>query len=233
MLIRICGHYPNNPAHIDKLISIKGLPEEWIFRNVKRTIAGELIEGRELVQPWEPDIDENIPSQIRHLCEPVEIVKIFPPIEKGRDSVVDRRTIMGIRFDFMSQPGQDLWEKVERYLDRMTPRDQKVAVPVVVAPDHKSMFNPHEARRSARGSLELRPCEIPEVDLRIIPSAQTQTVISVPQPAVIVQPIITLPTEPQAVKLACDQCPKVFTKDRALKMHKIAAHKKVKEPAGV
>ena len=99
MLIRLCGHFPSNPGHIDKLISIKGLPTEWIFReNVK-------FGGKELVKPWEVDVEENIPKDIRHLCEPTEIIEVFPPIAPGQPPVVDKRTIIGIRFNFMDAAG--------------------------------------------------------------------------------------------------------------------------------
>lgn len=157
MLIKLAGHYPNNPAHIDKMICIKGLPEDWIFRTTK--------EGKELVKPWIVDNEDTIPKEIRHLCEPTDIVEIFPPIEKGRYPVKDKKTILGIKLEYNTQPAQELWEKIERYLDRMTPRDQKVPEPVLMAPDQKSSFNPHKARRTQRGSLEMSPCEIPVIDL--------------------------------------------------------------------
>lgn len=225
MLIRLMGHYVNNPNHIDKLIAIKGLPNEWIFRK------SSLYDGNELIQPWEPDVESNIPKDIRHLCEPMDIIRVFPPIEKGREYVVDRKTILGLRFDFMTQPGQDMWDKIERYLDRMTPRDQKVPVPVLVAPNHLSAFNPHTARRTPRGSLEFFTCEIPEVDLRIIPATTVAFSTGSSAPAVVLPPDVA--PQPEVLSFPCDKCPKAFTKERALKMHTMKMHKKVKEPAGV
>ncbi len=227
MLIRLCGHFVNNPGHIDKLISIKGLPEEWLFRPSR---AG----GKELMPPWEPDVEANIPKEIRHLCEPVEITRVFPPIEKGRDAVIDKVTIIGIKFNYMSTPGQELWEKIERYLDRMTPRDEKVPVPIIVAPDHKSGFSPHVARRSARGSLELAATDtIPEVDLRIIPTV-TETINTTP-PAVITQtiPQPVVPAKEPEPAFPCDKCPKTFFKKQALSMHKMKMHSAKKEIVGV
>lgn len=158
MLIRLAGHFINNPNHIDKLISIKGLPEEWMFRKT--------VNGIELAPPWQPDIEANIPLHIRHLCEPRDVTFSFPPIEKGRQGVVETRKVIGLKLDFMTGPGSEMWEKVERYLDKMTPRDQKVPEPVLVAPNQKSEFSPHYGRRTVRGSLELVPADIPEVDLR-------------------------------------------------------------------
>lgn len=221
MLIRLCGHFLNNPNHIDKLIAIKGLPSEWFFRETKH--------GKELMRPWEPDVEANIPKDIRHLCEPVEITRVFPPIEKGKDPVIDKVTILGVRFDFMSQPGQELWEKIERFVDRMTPRDQKIPVPVLVAPDHKSAFNPHAVRRTVRGSLEFFTSDIPEVDLRV-PTTQTITLANAPPPTVEMKPPLmevkaaTVPLPPAEV-FNCDQCEKQFLKKQALVMHKRAGHK--------
>lgn len=234
MLIKIAGHYIENPNHIDKLIAIKGLPDEWIFRTSKYG-------GRELLSPWVPDYEENIPKEIRHLCEPTEITKVFPPIEKGRDPVVDVKTILAIKFDFMTQPGQELWEKVERYLERMTPRDRPVPKPVIMAPDHKSAFNPHACRKTMRGSLEFYSCEIPDIDLREPVLAKVETATAAPMAPVIVQapsiPVIQ-PVKVAQIPPAVFPCPesgcsKVFSKAQALRMHSMKMHGVRKQPAGV
>lgn len=242
MLIRLCGHYIDNPNHIDKLISIMGLPEEWLFRTTKN--------GKEIALPWEPDVEANIPQSIRHLCEIVEVTKVFPPIEKGRDPVVDRFTIIGLRFNFLTQPGQELWEKIERYLDRMTPRDEKVPKPVLVAPNQQSQFDPHLARRSTRGSLELQKTEIPHVDLRSRPPEFLAPQPPVAPPAFL-QPTTTTANAPATVTLthaateppaapeapakttgfACLQCPRVFTQQQHLKMHQTKHAKEAREAA--
>lgn len=247
MLIRLMSHYPENPQHIDKLIAIKGLPEEWFFRKVDRTIDGVHYVGKELILPWLPEIEANVPSNLRHLCEPMEVLRVFPPIHPGQPSVVDKSTIIGVRFDFMSNPGQEAWEKIERFLDRMTPRDMPVPKPVMVAPDHKSAFDPHAARRSVRGSLEIYRSEIPNVDLRIIPSVEvmptatmqptlvTTTAVGIP-PVVVASPVMAKPSnadiKPTGETYSCEQCPKVFDKKQALKMHVTVKHK-IKEPVGV
>lgn len=224
-LIRLAGHFINNPNHIDKLICIKGLPEEWIFRPSK-------FGGKELVHPWKPDVDANIPESIRHLCEPTEVTIVFPPIEKGKESVVDKIMVLGIKFDYMTEPGQVLWEKIERYLDRMTPRDQRIPVPVLVAPDQKSQFNPHMPRRTPRGSLELIPSDIPVVDLRI-PVIETVSASAPVSTAVLVAPVtpvVSVPApiveEKKAEVFKCEKCDKVFDKKRALFMHDVRGHKK-------
>lgn len=223
MLIRLCGHFIDNPNHIDKLICIKGLPDEWFFRMTKH--------GRELIKPWVPDIEENIPKDIRHLCDPIEITQVFPPIEKGKEGVVDKVTVIGLKFDYMTEAGQTTWEKIERYLERTVPRDQMIQKPVLVAPNQKSLFDPHEARRSGRGSLELRKAEIPVIDLRSAEPA--------PQPIITVQaPIVTAAEKPapavtvtQSGLVRCEPCNKEFN-ERGLRMHNMKKHPS-KVPVGV
>jgi hypothetical protein len=220
MLIRLCSHFPENSRHIDKLIAIKGLPEEWLFRTTKH--------GKELVKPWEPDVEANIPKYIRHLCEPVEIAMVFPPLTPKDEVIVDYRTIIGLRFNFMTQPGQELWEKVWRYVEGTIPRNEKVPKPVLVAPDHKSPFETYEARRSVRGSLELHPADIPEIDL----TKYTQTVSApVPQPLPEMEDAVReiLPTESAGI-FRCSEpnCGRVFDKSRAVMMHIRHMHKKEK-----
>lgn len=237
MLIRLAGHFIDNPAHIDKLICIKGLPEEWFFRENKK------YQGKELIAPWLPDIESNIPQSIRHLCDTLEVIRIFPPIEKGREYIVDRFNIIGVRFDYMTESGQTTWDKIERYLERMVPRDQMVPKPVLVAPNQKSEFNPHEARRTTRGSLEFRPAEVPMIDLGIreettlvIPSSVSMTTS---QSASVVLTEEKPKKEPKEV-FKCDECDKKFKKDGFLRLHKLRGHPKevekkeeIKEPAGV
>lgn len=228
MLIRLCGHFIDNPNHIDKLICINGLPEDFFFRKSKH--------GRELIRPWEPDVEENIPKDIRHLCEPVEYVQVFPPIEKGKDSVVDTVKAIGLRFNYISESGQSMWEKIEHYLERSVARDQMIPKPVLVAPNQKSLFDPHEARRSPRGSLEMRKAEIPVIDLApptpaIITVQPVAPTISVAAQAT----VITKVAEPvvQENWLTCAPCGKQFN-ERGLRMHNMKKHPELKQvPVGV
>lgn len=222
MLIRIIGHYIDNPARIDKLICIKGLPEEWFYKASR-------FGGKTLIKPWEPEVEANIPRDCRHLCEPVEITQAFAPIEKGQPYVVDKLTINAVRFDYMTEAGQTMWDQIERYLDRTVPRDILVSKPVMVAPDHKSAYSPHEARRTVRGSLELRPVDaIPVIDLAaFLAPIQPRA----PQAAA---PLImaTKVEAPAPVLYGCQLCDRKFEKEQALKMHVMRGHAK-KEPAGV
>lgn len=231
MLIRLCGHFIDNPNHIDKLICIKGLPDDWFFKTTKH--------GKELIRPWVPDIEENIPKDIRHLCDPVEVTQVFPPIEKGKEGVIDKFTVIGLKFDYMTEAGQTTWEKIERYLERMVPRDQMVLKPVLVAPNQKSLFDPHEARRTNRGSLELRKSDIPVIDLRApepIPIAQPAITVQAPvvTAAVNPAPAITFSAPAKMIVPRCDACSKEFGNERGLRMHNMKRHSELKpQPVGV
>jgi hypothetical protein len=217
-LVRLCGHFVDNPNHIDKLICIKGLPENFFFRPCR-------LGGKELVPPWKPDVESTIPQSIRHLCEEQEIKIIYSPIEKGKEPVVDTVKIIGLRLDFGTEPGQEMWAKIERYLEKSVSRDQAVPKPVLCAPNQKSEFNPHEARRTVRGSLEFRPAEIPVIDLR--PTLAPEVPL-VSQPA-----IQTASVNTSVPAWHCKKCPTQFTDLKSLRVHNLRGHRKVKEKVGV
>ncbi len=228
MLIRLCGHHIDNPNHIDKLICIKGLPDEFFFRVTKH--------GKELIRPWEPDVEANIPKEIRHLCDPFEITQVFPPIEKGKESVIDKTTVLGLRFNFISEAGETMWERIERYLERSVARDQMIPKPVIVAPNQKSLFDPHEARRSSRGSLELRKAEIPVIDVSR-PEPVAPPIITVQAPIVTAAaapaPAVVVTHEAAPFTFRCEPCGKDFN-ERGLRMHNMKKHSAVNPvPAGV
>jgi C2H2-type zinc finger protein len=212
MLIRLVGHFKNNPKHIDKLIAIKGLPKEWIFR--------EGTEGKELMRPWTADVDKNIPSDIRQFCEPEYITFRYPPVERGAKEIIEHKKILGVCLDYMTEPGRELWEKIERYVEGTIPRNERIPVPVVCSKDEHSPFETFEPKRSsATNSLVFEPYPapgengVPEIDLNsYLPVA--------PVAAAPVAQIATVST------LACDQCSKVFDKIKALTMHKMKAHPK-------
>jgi hypothetical protein len=222
MMIRLAGHFIDNPNHIDKLICIKGLPDDMFFRNGAH--------GRELIRPWVADVEVNIPKEIRHLCDEFKFVQYFPPIDKDHKGFVDEITALGVKFEYISEAGQTMWERIERYLERSVPRDQIIPKPVLVAPNQKSGFDPHEARRGARGNLELRKADVPVIDLRqpeptptvvVQPPVQTATVYAAP-----VVKLETKQSEPAPIaeKLSrCDPCQKDFN-ERGLRMHNMKKH---------
>lgn len=230
-MIRICDHFRNNPKRVDKLIAIKGLPEEWLFR--------EGSEGKELKKPWEADIDKNIPIEIRTLCDPMYITFRYSPVERGAKEVIDRRQILGIKIDYNSEPGRQMWDDVERYIEETMPRNERIPIPVVCARDERSPFETFTPRRTAQGSLEFTPSPVPFVDLTKYVQVTNQPI----QPPVVLQ---TPPSQPpamasqepektQAVEtFTCVECEREFKSQLALNIHKARPknHAKVKEKVG-
>ena len=221
MLIRLVGHFRNNPKSIDKLIAIKGLPEDWIFRELPNG------EGKTLVSPWIADIDKNIPHDIRSACEPVYLTFKYPPIEKGAKEVLEKRQVLGIKLDYMTEPGRELWDKIERYLEGTVPRDMQVPKPVLCSRDERSPFETHAAKRNSTGSLELIPSPIPEIDLT---PYTIKKVEYVEPPPVLVEKEPEGPTR-MAKEFKCDECEKEFAFEKVLKRHKRQNHKKEKVEA--
>lgn len=206
------------------------------------------------MKPWVPDNEETIPKSIRHLCEPTDIAVVYSAIGPGQKGVVDHKTILGIKLDFGTEPGREMWEKVERYLDRVTPRDRKVPEPVMMAPNQKSEFNPTIGRRSNRGSMEFAVgVDIPDVDLRTVieevhPASALQPIVVPPVtvppvqvPPVQVPPVVISLVDVKkeefaldarsTVKARCDECKKDFKSKGIYAIH-MKRHK-VKEKVGV
>jgi hypothetical protein len=224
MLIRICDHFKNNPKRIDKLIAIKGLPKDWLFRDVP--------EGVELKKPWEPDVDANIPHDIRNLCEPMYIVQKFPSLEANKTGFMEKRQILGIKIDYNTEPGRQAWDDIERYVEESMPRDARIPVPVLCAKDERSAFDTYAPRRNSRGALELVPSPIPLVDLT--PAAEP-----VKAEAIVETVPVTVPAtmEPHAeavqeVEFKCAECDYHHSSQRGIRMHTMKKHPK-KEKAGI
>lgn len=222
MLIRLVGHFVNNSQHIDKMICIKGLPDDWVFR--KRSDG-----QKELNPPFIADIDENIPKFIRHLCSPVEVVKYFPPIEKGKDGVLDHLTILGVKLDYMTEAGRAMWTRIARYMDDCMPRHAKVPEPVLVARDQKSPFETYAAYKRISGGVELTPAEIPEVDLDAEKQA-LQPVVAVAPTPVVSQSVAAVDVAP-APLYKCEDCDFEHKKKQGVTMHRVKRHPKIKEVA--
>ncbi len=232
MLIRIADHFHNNPKRIDKLIAIKGLPEDWIFKKTE--------EGVELKKPWVADIDANIPHDIRHVCEPMYVNFRYSPITKGEKEIIDRRQILGIKIDYNTEPGREMWEQVERFIEESIPRDVRVPVPVLCAKDERSGFETYTPKRNSRNSLELHPAPVPEIDLtryvpvKAEPISPPAAVLAVPSPAEPPSPPARA-IPPLAVTFVCVECEREFKNQTALNIHKARPknHLPVKEKAGV
>jgi hypothetical protein len=205
VLFRIISHFHKKNTHgIDELIRIDNFPDELMFRR----------EGTKtfLVYPFERDIDANIPKDIREHCTPTDITENLPR-EKNESTgqwqtPVDIIRILGVRLNLDSTPGMEMWQKIQRILDKDTPRDQRVPEPAVVAPDMKSPF-----------ALEAK--DIPVVTLRT---------------EIKVAPVIAVPFNPPKVEevvdeqlFVCGVCKKEFKAQRGLWMHERKTRHKVKE----
>jgi hypothetical protein len=209
LLIRLVDHFKNNPKRVDKLIAIKGLPKEWMF------VEGP--NGLELRKPWIPDIDANIPESIRHLCEPTYVTFRYPPIERGQKETIDHRKILGLKLDYNSEPGRELWEQIERYIEESTPREIRLPVPVVCAKDERSAFETYRPRRSATGALEFVPEPVPEIDLS---KYQVVTVESKPTPVLMPKEEIA----PVSALFKCQECDYEHKSKAGIRMHKVKRH---------
>lgn len=222
MLIRIADHHKNNPKRIDKLIAIKGLPDEWLFRKTD--------EGIELRKPWMADVDANIPHDIRNLCEPMYVNFRYSPIERGQKEVLDRRQILGLKIDYNTEPGREMWDQVERYIEETIPRHERVPVPVVCAKDERSAFETYQPRRSSTGGLEFVQAGVPEVDLtkyKVVDQPISPPVVVTP-PSIAVAPSQqeATPASLQAVKFKCEDCDYEHSSKQGIRMHKVKRHPK-------
>lgn len=220
MLIRLVSHATRRNSNlIDELIRIDGLPEDMVYRfsNGKRYLKS----------PWEPDIDANIPRHIREHCEPVVITEDLPPernqVTGELQKPTDTKTILGVRLNLDNNPGKEVWEQITRILEHSIPRDMKIPLPAIVAPNQKDAF-----------SLEAK--DIPVVDLR---PPKVQPTITVATPAVVqIQPVVAFnppkAEEPiQPVVFTCGVCKKSFEAQRGLWMHERKTRHKVKEAVAV
>lgn len=223
MLIRLAGHFLNNSMHIDKLICIKGLPDDWIF---KTRSDGQ----KELNPPFAADNPQNIPSHIRHLCTQVDVVKYFPPIEKGKDGITDKMTILGVKLDFMTEAGRNMWTRIQRYMEDCMPRHAKIPDPVLVAKDQRSPFETFKTTKRITGGVEMEPSDVPVVDLDLeknIPNEPISppVVFNRPSPPIAVA---SPPSLPAVALFKCAECEFTHVKKQGVSMHRIKRHSKAK-----
>lgn len=219
MLIRICDHFRDNPKRIDKLISIKGLPDEWFFRDGP--------EGRELKKPWAADVDKNIPYDIRNLCDPMYVIFRYSPITAGAKEFIEKKQILGVKIDYNTEPGRQMWDDVERFIEETMPRNERVPVPVLCARDERSAFETYTPRRTSRGSLELVPSPIPMVDLtkfiQVTYEVKPEPAIS-PEPPAVAPPSLTV--KAQEIIFKCESCEYTHRSKQGIRMHSTKKHPK-------
>lgn len=220
MLIRVISHFHKKNTHgIDELIRIDGLPDDFMFRRSNGKVY--------LKAPWERDIDANIPVVIREHCTPMDITENLPREKNEATGLwqepTDTIRILGVRLNLDITPGMEAWKKLQRILDRDTPRDQKVPEPAVVAPNMTDPF-----------FLEAK--DIPVVILRqeiVAPLfQQTVTVSTIPTPEIKMEVKVEEPAPPPQM-FECGVCHKEFSAQRGLWMHERKTRHKVKEPVAV
>lgn len=218
MLLRLVDHFKDNPKRIDKLICIKGLPDDWFFKN------GE--HGKELKRPWEPDVDKNIPYDVQQACcEKVQVVVRHPAIHREAKEIIESRPILGVRLDYNSEPGRELWDRIERYVEESIPRDERIPVPVLCARDERSPFETHMPRRTSRGALELIPSPVPIVDLTRYQQVKVVAQVVRAQPVLEEAPVAV---EAKKEDFKCEQCDYTHRSKQGIRMHATKRHPKEK-----
>src|SRR6267142_2614602 len=240
LLIRLVMHPTNNPHLIDKLIILRGLPYEWVFKKSKYRIEhedGSVEEaiGDRLLTPWTPDADVNIPREVRDLTEPITFVHWFPDVQfqattgaRTFHGFWEKRTVWGLCLDYSRGPQQELWTKIEEYIDKTLPRGEKMPNAVQVAKDQKSEFKTYLARRGKTlSSLEMVEMDVPIVDLRmsvvVPPDVVLKTVMTVPaNPG---PPLPETKAEEENMVYRCETCSQEFKNTHGLKIHK-SVHKR-------
>lgn len=210
MLIRLISHAKNNPEHVDKMIWIDGLPEEWIFERREDTDEkGQPDERLFLKSPWEADITENIPEGIRYKFQPdpIEVWYETPQEIRPGTMVTDQKIswirwikkIHGVRLNIQSLQGEQMWKQIEDLLDRETPRNLRIPEPSIVG---NKMYWTLTAETMPRVKLTGSEVEVPEEQVHVIQ----------PKP------------EPRPNEFACQFCGDVFEKQRAKWMHERRKH---------
>lgn len=199
-LIRLVSHPDKNKYLCDKIVFIEGIPEHMMFYKK---------DGKNFLKhPWVIDVTENIPKPVRDKFQPQPLKTNvhFPSPEKGIPPINDEVDTYGFSLDYQNGQAEQIWESIERMIDAVTPRGDKLPVPILVDP---SLDDEHRAR-----GWTISAEDIPSIDLRGA------------QPA----PVIVKPSGQPISMNKCPECPKSFAKEQGLRMHKMKAHK---VPAGV
>jgi hypothetical protein len=209
MIIRIVSDGKNNPSHVDKLIVIEGLPEEWLFDR-RKVVDDEGTEERLFLKaPWELDITDNIPEGIRFKFQPEPFTVWFEtPMEIRPGTMVTNQKLewirwtnegYGVRLNVQSNAGESMWQQIVDLMDRETPRHQKIPQAAIVG----DKLNWH-----------LTAAQVPHVKL-------TGSVADVPKEQIVkIEPKIA----PRPDEYACQTCGDVFDRDRGRWMHERRKH---------
>jgi len=210
MLIRLMSDGKNNSEHADKLIAIDGLPEEWIFdRRKDIDQSGNPDERLFLKDPWEVDVTENIPVDIRFKFQQEPITVWFESPMEIRPGTIQTSAKMefvtffkkahGFRLNMQTNGGKQMWDQIYDLMDRETPRSQRIPEAAVVGNKIQWL---------------LKVENVPHVKL-------TGSEIEIPKEQVVV--IQPKPT-PRPNEYPCRTCGDIFDKDRGRWMHERRKH---------
>lgn len=211
MLIRLGSHHKKNSNLFDKVIDIKGLPDSMFFKEESGKLyideyddEGHLKfihqKGTTLKQPWTADIPENFPKDVLQkfsINKKIFYLDVFKAEGRGVERIlVPLPPLVGVQLDYQTAPGQDLWDQIERILERETPRDKKVPEPIVVGD---------------RSGWKIGVDDIPSV------------VLVSTEPLPVVPKELIIPTIGKT-QYHCDQCEKIYDNAQAIRMHKMKKH---------
>lgn len=214
MLIRLVSHGDKNAEHIDKMIAIDGLPDEWIFDR-RRDVddKGNPDERLFLRDPWKMDVTENIPYDIRGKFQPEPWVFWFETPHEPRPGVTQSvdmpfirwmRKCHGLVLNYQTNQGQQMWAQIVDLLDRETPRTQRIPEPRIVG---------------TRQMWTLSADQVPYVKL-----TGSQAEVPVQQIVKVEEKVMPRPNE-----YPCRTCGDIFDRERGRWMHERRKHA-VKDP---
>lgn len=202
MLIRLVNHHIKNPEMRDKLINIENFPESYFI---------EVREGNKVIKnPWEVDNPQNLSRDIKdRFYKPMLISDV---VTAYRDAHTTEEFYHKSRYyeiqcgvvklDYATGPGEEVWSRVERLIEKTTPRDMPIPKPAIVGNQIQWLL------------------EAENVPTVVIPTEEKEAVISVKKEV--------LKKEPKAVEMtACSLCGKEVSK-KGLYLH-MYRHKKAAE----
>lgn len=195
-LIRLISHPYRNKFLGDKMIFVEGIPEHLMYfkRNGKNFLK----------EPWMVDVSENIPESVKAKFQPEPFIvnRHQSSPEKGIPPLDDELPVHGLMLDCQNGQGEEMWKKIERMIDDITPRGEDLPEPILIVPslddEHRNLPFGIEAIEILRVDLKTKKVELVRAE-REAPPVQSNKVFS------------------------CPDCPKAFPKEQGLRMHKMKA----------
>jgi hypothetical protein len=215
MLLRLTNHHFNNKIMVDKLISLKGFPEDMFWQKVQGIYTLDDLDpegknkkevriGLVVKEPFEPDVTENIPDDIIEKFG--EEREIYDRMDR---QLLGPRKIVALRLDFSTGPGEIAWGKIWKVIDNNTGRFERVVRPAPVGNEHV-------------WTLDVE--DVPEFVLQPLPTEDTPASIQ-PKP-------VPRDEETGKPQIHCDQCSYKSDDKRAVRMHKLGKHNRHPQSVG-